>query len=64
MMLVFMRIEIKKRDIATAIKKLQRIWNILNKDEIFYNFPLCKNHKHALNKIFLQKNISFPLLYK
>ena len=42
-------------NIATSKKKLQRIWNILNKDEIFHNFPLCKNHISALNRIFSRK---------
>lgn len=42
-------------NISTTKKKLQRIWNILNKDKIFHNFPLCNNHINALNKIFSRK---------
>ena len=60
-------------NIKSGIKKLQRIWNILNKDEIFHEFPLCDVHRKTLNKIFarntthnlytissFQENILYP----
>jgi len=42
-------------NVKSPMKKLQRIWNILNKDKLFHHFPLSKVHKDGLNKIFYRK---------
>ena len=39
-------------NIASSKEKLQRVWNILNKSEIFHQFPLSAKHRNALNRIF------------
>ncbi|KGG00293.1 MULTISPECIES: phytanoyl-CoA dioxygenase family protein [Prochlorococcus] len=44
-------------NIKSEIKKLQRIWNILNKDKLFHEFPLCGTHKKTLNKIFARNTL-------
>lgn len=42
-------------NILSHMKKLQRIWNILNKDKLFHQFPLSRIHRNGLNKIFYRK---------
>ena len=42
-------------NVQSPMKRLQRIWNILNKDKLFHHFPLSKVHKDGLNKIFYRK---------
>lgn len=41
-------------NIYSENKKLQRVWNVLNKHEIFHLFPLSNNHKEAMKKIFFR----------
>ena len=44
-------------NIKSEIKKLQRIWNILNKDKLFHEFPLCGTHKKTLNNYGYTKSV-------